>query len=100
MEQIIKKKSKDKISLSSKNVTKLDMWLSQFDKWNEIISVTKSDLVNFILEKSDEILSSSELKILLKSLVNQSEKPKIRKPRQKKIVLKANAVETSSEKLS
>lgn len=90
MEQVIKKerKAKDRIVLTEANNEKLQAWKNHFDKWSDIVTVTKSDLVNFILTQTSETLSLNEVKTLLKTVVNRTEKPKERKPRQKKIVLK------------
>ncbi len=91
MEQVIKKerKTKDKIVLTEENNEKLQIWKGLFDKWSDIVTVTKSDLVNFILSQEPETLSLNEVKALLKSVVNKNEKPKERKPRQKRVAPKA-----------
>ena len=98
MEQVIKKerKSKDKIILTEANNEKLQTWKCLFDKWNDIVTVTKSDLVNFILTQAPESLSQNEVKALLKAVVNRNEKPKERKPRQKKFISKGNSATDNS----
>jgi hypothetical protein len=90
MVEVIKKSKTtlDKVLLDATNSQKLNQWLNQFDTWKEIVSVTKSDLVNFILSKHDDSLSPTEIKILLKDLVNRNDKPKLKKPRQKRVTLK------------
>ncbi len=93
MEQVIKKerKTKDKIVLTHENNEKLHAWKSLFEKWNDIVTVTKSDLVNFILSQTPETLSVNEVKTLLKDVVNRNEKPKERKPRQKRAGAKTSS---------
>lgn len=93
MEQVIKKerKTKDKVVLNLENNEKLNVWLSLFDKWNDVVEISKSDLVNFILSERSESLSANEIKTLLKAMVNRNEPRKERKPRQKKMFLKANS---------
>ena len=84
MEQVTKRKMNDKIILTPESNIKLETWKSQFEKWNDIVSVTKSDFVNFILASCSDCLSVNEVRSLLKSIVNRSAKPKTRKPRTKK----------------
>lgn len=93
MEQVIKKerKTKDKVVLTLENNEKLNVWLSLFDKWSDVVEISKSDLVNFILSERSESLSANEIKTLLKAMVNRNEPRKERKPRQKKMSLKANS---------
>lgn len=93
MEQVIKKErnKKEKIVLTLENNEKLRSLLMPFEKWHDVVSVTKSDLVNFIISGCKETLTPNEIKTLLKAMVNRNEKPKERKPRQKKSVLKDNA---------
>jgi len=97
MEQVIKKerKTKEKIVLTQDNAEKLNAWKSHFEKWNDIIVVTNSDLVNFILTERSEALSVDDVKTLLKNLVNRSEGPKVRKPRQKKINLQVKRISSN-----
>jgi hypothetical protein len=92
MEQIIKKerKKRDKVFLSLENNEKLSLLLAPFEKWNDVVSITKSDLVNFIISHCNETLSANEVKTLLKAMVNRNENDKQRRPRQKKVASKNN----------
>ena len=101
MEQVIKKerKVKGKIVLTEANNEKLQTWKSLFDKWNDIVKVIKSDLVNFILSQTPETLSLNEVKTLLKSLVNQNMQPKTRKPRIKKASSFVKPISKESESI-
>lgn len=92
MEQVIKKerRKKDKVVLTTENEEKVLSFLSLFDKWFGVINITPSDIVNFIISERKNEFSTNEIKTLLKAMVNRNEKPKERKPRQKKAISKGN----------
>lgn len=52
----------DRATLTTANAKKLDAWLEQVDsKFNGLVSVSRSDLTNYFLDKQPDILSRDQL---------------------------------------
>lgn len=71
----------DKVALSESSMAKISVWLGQLESWQDVVKISGSDLVNFILNKFPDALSKNDSRELIRSLFEKADKPKIRKKR-------------------